>query len=333
VAPSVSVVLPTYNYGRYLRRAIDSVLAQTHRDLEVLVLDNGSTDETSEVLAQIRDPRVRSASNVENIGMFGNFNRCIELAQGDYVKFLCTDDWLEPRCIEDALRVVEQEPDIDVLTTPGWLVDDHGRVYGVKGTGFGRRRRVPRAEAIRAMAEHFNVVGMPSNVFARTDAVRAVGGFDDAFAPAADLHLWLKLLARSDLGYCPVPGASLRVHTTKSHTYGPDPTEAPFLAWRALAEDPGSGIDDETLAAALQASAEQSLYVVGALTATAQHERARTVMSFTRRHVPLGRATARMLTRLPRTLPPHVARAVALRRNRLLVYEPRPRVGAPLTPA
>jgi glycosyltransferase involved in cell wall biosynthesis len=91
---SVSVCIPTFNYGRYIGRAVESVLAQTTRDFELLVVDNASTDETPDVLARFRDPRLRVHRNESNIGLFGNFRRCLELTSGELVKFLAADDWL-----------------------------------------------------------------------------------------------------------------------------------------------------------------------------------------------------------------------------------------------
>ena len=84
----VSVCIPTYNYGRFLGQAIESVLAQTWGDFELVVCDNASTDDTQDVVASFRDERIRSYRNDANIGLFGNFSRCLELARGELTEAL-----------------------------------------------------------------------------------------------------------------------------------------------------------------------------------------------------------------------------------------------------
>src|SRR5688572_5713153 len=101
--PLVSVCIPTYNYAHLIADAIESVLRQTERDLELVVIDDCSTDDTEQVAARYADdPRFRFVRNPCNLGLFGNFNRCFELAEGEFVKVLCADDWLHERSIEDA---------------------------------------------------------------------------------------------------------------------------------------------------------------------------------------------------------------------------------------
>ena len=77
--PAVSVCIPTYNYARFLGSAIESVIAQTFEDFELIVSDNASTDDTQAVIASYDDPRIRAYRNDHNLGLFGNFSRCLEL--------------------------------------------------------------------------------------------------------------------------------------------------------------------------------------------------------------------------------------------------------------
>src|SRR6266550_1769239 len=103
--PAVSVCIPTYNYARFLGSAIDSVIAQTFEDFELIV----SYD----------DARIRAYRNDRNLGLFGNFSRCLELAGTDLVKFVCADDWLDPRYLERAMPVMASHPEVALLTTAG----------------------------------------------------------------------------------------------------------------------------------------------------------------------------------------------------------------------
>src|SRR4051812_21562594 len=100
--PVISICVPAYNAAGYLRQCLDSALAQTFKDWELVLVDNASTDQTVAIATEYarRDDRFRVHQNAQNIGAHANFNRCIDLAQGEWLKFLCADDWLEPECVE-----------------------------------------------------------------------------------------------------------------------------------------------------------------------------------------------------------------------------------------
>lgn len=110
--PTVSICMPVYNTAGYLPQAIESALAQTYPDFEVLIADNASTDGTFEIAMQYarRDARVRVVRNDTNIGPFLNFNNCFDLARGTWLKFLCGDDWLAADCIEHMMAAVRPGP-------------------------------------------------------------------------------------------------------------------------------------------------------------------------------------------------------------------------------
>jgi glycosyltransferase involved in cell wall biosynthesis len=329
MTPRVSVCIPAYNYARFLPAAIDSVLAQQYGDYELIVVDNASEDETPAVLARYGD-RIRAERNERNVGLFGNFARCLELARGELVKFLAADDWLHPAFLGEAVALLDRHPSAAIASGPGFYVDDGGRVYGVGTTGVFAPGLVPGPVALRAQAEHLNVVGMPSNTLLRRAAVDAAGGFDERFAPAADVHLWGKLLARHDLAWLAQPRAYLRIHATKAHDYGLDPSESTFLAWEALGRE--AGIDPALVARAVGAEAERSLLYVVAHLLGGRVEAARRIAAFTSPHVSWPRVLGRFALRLPALARAQAARALATRRGRLVVYAPLARMGPPAAP-
>lgn len=122
----VSVVIPTYNYGRFLREAVDSVLAQGLSDLEVIVVDDGSTDETPEVIAGLGDPRVR-AVRTPNGGISAARNTGLALATGTWLAFLDADDRWAPTKLARQLAMVEREPELDLVFTDFARFDENGR--------------------------------------------------------------------------------------------------------------------------------------------------------------------------------------------------------------
>src|SRR6478736_6105752 len=121
---SVTVCLPTYNAGTYLDESLRSAVEQTHRDIEVLVVDNCSTDGTQEMVTawESQDARIRYVRNSSNLGMVRNFNRCLELADGEYIKFLCADDLLAPACVERMLAAIQARPDAALVASARRLI-------------------------------------------------------------------------------------------------------------------------------------------------------------------------------------------------------------------
>jgi glycosyltransferase involved in cell wall biosynthesis len=108
--PLVSVCIPTYNGQAYLRECLESVLAQTFPDFEILVVDDHSRDDTLAILGEYakRDPRIRIARNPKNLGLVGNWNRCVELAKGEWIKFVFQDDLIAPTCVEKLVSAGEK---------------------------------------------------------------------------------------------------------------------------------------------------------------------------------------------------------------------------------
>lgn len=125
---TVSVGLPVYNGERYLEAAIQSVLAQSWPDLELVICDNGSTDKTEAICREFagQDPRVRYHRNASNIGAAGNFRRTFELASGAYFRWLSADDYMGPTSVEKCLALLEAHGDAALACTRTIFVDESG---------------------------------------------------------------------------------------------------------------------------------------------------------------------------------------------------------------
>ncbi|OLP18794.1 hypothetical protein BST81_08625 [Leptolyngbya sp. 'hensonii'] len=120
VFPKVSIGIPVYNRAHLVRRAIESALAQTYPNLEVIVVDNCSTDGTYAVVQEYmgQDDRVKGLQNEQNLGPVPNWWRCIEQSQGEYFKMLFSDDWLEPDAVEQLLHPLQQNPTLGFTYSP-----------------------------------------------------------------------------------------------------------------------------------------------------------------------------------------------------------------------
>src|SRR4029079_11196325 len=129
----ISVCVPTYNRAASLAEALASAQAQTVRDIEILVVDNASTDGTRDIVADKArgDSRIRYVRQAQNVGITRNFTTCITEARGELVKFLCDDDLLEPQCTEMLARSLAQ-PGVSLAACARRMLGDSAKVLGVR---------------------------------------------------------------------------------------------------------------------------------------------------------------------------------------------------------
>lgn len=122
---TVSVVIPTHNYGRFIREAIDSVLAQTFDDFEIVVVDDGSTDNTLEIVTAIHDPRIKVVRTPHR-GISAARNEGLAHIQGEFIAFLDSDDRWRPDKLERQIRMMQAEPELGAIFTNFVRFDEHG---------------------------------------------------------------------------------------------------------------------------------------------------------------------------------------------------------------
>ena len=209
--PKLTVCLPTYNRAAYLQQALSSILAQTVGDFELIVGDNCSTDATPDVVAALRDPRVRYVRHETNLGHYRNMNRCLELARGAYLCIVHDDDVYAPEFLARESELLDRHPNAGMV---------HCAVYAVDAER--RRRRICRAypdtgvrdgrgEFIRYLGGH-NVCC--STVMFRKSLWEAAGPFH-AELMCADWLLWLQFALRGDVGYVAAPLVEMRQHEVR----------------------------------------------------------------------------------------------------------------------
>jgi len=183
--PTVSVVIPTYNYARYVGDAIDSALAQTVPPLEVVVVDDGSTDDTLAVLAAYGH-RIRVVCQA-NQGLSAARNTGIRAACGEWVAFLDSDDAFHPRKLELQLAVLAERPELQLLATDAFS-DEPLRWPVVP--------EAPRVEPVTVAAIAMRTLFAPSSVLARKSCFDTVGDFDPALRSVEDRDMWVRVCAK-----------------------------------------------------------------------------------------------------------------------------------------
>ena len=211
--PTVSILIPCYNGARHIRPAIDSVLAETAVDLEVIVVDDNSSDDSVAIVSGYRDPRLRLERNPANLGMGGNWNRAMSFAAGTYIKVLPDDDLLMPGALAAQVAVLEADTAQQLALVFGArrIIDTHGKPLATRGLG-GRDRRIPAAQIARSCVRRgTNMIGEPGAVLFRRALSDRVGPFDGSLPFVVDVDYWLRLLAYGDAFYLADPVSAFRV--------------------------------------------------------------------------------------------------------------------------
>ena len=244
-SPLVSICLPVFNGNRYLAQAIDAALAQTYRNIELIIRDDNSTDD-SQVIAQAysqQDARVRYRGNVQRLGLFQNYNECIKAAKGTYIKLYAQDDLLDPQAVEKMVEILESDPKVALVTcSKRWIDEQNTELDRLKM--FKQNEKLPSRWVIMANLICLNNwIGEPSTTLFRAKDVGL--GFDANFYHWGDIDYWFRLLQKGDLCVLTDVLCSFRRHaesTTSSNLHG-----LYFIAdivkmwhlWRSYLEDLG----------------------------------------------------------------------------------------------
>lgn len=210
----VTVAIPTYRRDEYLRKALESVLAQTVTDLEIVVSDNANSPTTRALVQSYRDSRVTYTSLLTNIGIHGNQTRCLHLGSAPYVAVLLDDDTMSPTNLEAKLALLEQHPTAGTAHGAFNYVDRAGEVtaHNVNWTGHSQPARFETGmEFIDRTMALGNRVCVSSALLRRT-AVAGLG-HDERDGGFSDLGLWLRMAVSWDWTFVNEPLTTFRVHS------------------------------------------------------------------------------------------------------------------------
>jgi glycosyltransferase involved in cell wall biosynthesis len=210
VPHTVSVILPVYNGAQYLRESIDSVLAQSHRDFELLVCDDGSSDESWALVNGYRDGRLRPLRNDANRGLFPTLNRLLGASSGALVRVWAQDDRMRPHCLERELRFWEEHPEIGLSYCANTYIDAAGNpLHGAKEDT--TPAVVPPWLAAQISVYWGSMAANISSVMLARRAVEAVGPFA-GLRVAGDFEMWVRVMGAFPVGCIHEPLIELRDH-------------------------------------------------------------------------------------------------------------------------
>ena len=191
----VTVVIPSYNHAKFIGAAIQSVLEQTFQDFEILIRDDGSTDNSIEIIQQFSDPRINVAVNAVNMGGTSNLNKLIEEANGEYIALLNSDDYWLPTKLEKQVNFLENNPEYGAVFTRATVIEEDGSLleninnfyYNI----FDQQNR-SRQDWLNYFYYNGNCLCHPS-VLVRAGVYREIGSYDRLMSSLPDFDMWVRI--------------------------------------------------------------------------------------------------------------------------------------------
>lgn len=184
----ITVLMTVYNGGGYLRQSVQSVLEQTFRDFEFLIINDCSTDDSLATIESFHDERIKIHSNAMNLGQTKSLNVGLKLAKGDYIARIDADDVALPQWLGTQVDKVKERPGCSVASSYAFVIDEHNKIKKVYKPPFEREDIILRS----LIASPINHVGC---IFKKKDILEN-GGYDEEYITAADYSLWGKLLRK-----------------------------------------------------------------------------------------------------------------------------------------
>lgn len=203
--PRVSVVIPTYNRAQFISSAIESVLRQSFDDFELIVVDDGSIDRTSEIVTSTRDPRL-IAIRQDNAGRSNARNRALAMARGELIAFLDSDDLYLPGKLALQVKYMDEHPEAGMIYTSARCIDG-------LGNDLPGRYEAKRSGRIYADIAFFRPVTITlPTVMVRKTILEQVGGFDECMSRFEDTDMWRRVSKVTDIHAIDVDTCKLRTH-------------------------------------------------------------------------------------------------------------------------
>ena len=221
----VSICIPTYNGEKHLRETLDSVLAQTFNNLEVLIVDDNSTDNTMGILREYasKENRIRIVQNEINLGLVNNWNRCVDLAHGDWIKFVFQDDIIAPDCVALLLHSCKGGS-LFAACRRNILFDKNAEsvkkyykeyIRNITIEKIFQGKTVISPEMFRSTCLSYlvaNFIGEPTAVMLHKSIFKKYGSFNPNLIQMCDIEFWIRIGIHEGFVYVPNNLATFRVH-------------------------------------------------------------------------------------------------------------------------
>lgn len=209
----ISVIIPTYNRAHYICEAIDSALAQTYKNIEIIVVDDGSTDNTKDIIHQLYNSKVTYILQ-KNAGPSSARNNGIKHSKGDLIAFLDSDDVWLPEKLEKQVKLIDQSHDIGLVACGIYKIDSDKNIVGnpVINRNYNSKRSF-----LKELMIHNIITGGGSNSLIRRECFERVGLFDENLWIGEDWNLWLRIAKQYEVRFVEEPLIKYRIHGNNLH--------------------------------------------------------------------------------------------------------------------
>jgi glycosyltransferase involved in cell wall biosynthesis len=206
--PKVSICIPAYNASNFIVRTIQSILESSYKDVEIIISDDASQDNTCEIINHFNDPRIKLFQNSKTLGPVRNWNCALQKASGEYLGLLNHDDLFGPFWLTFVVHILEKYSQIGWVTTSFRRVDENERTLSIV-SAFPETREYLPIEVFPVVAR---LDGLGPGFIARRNVLEAVEYFDEHAGPGADNDLFLRLAWRFPMYYSNYPHTAWRSH-------------------------------------------------------------------------------------------------------------------------
>ncbi len=223
ISPKVSVIMSVFNGERYIKQAIKSILNQTYLDFEFIIINDGSTDNTADILKEFKDKRIKIINNKTNLGLTASLNKAISLARGEFIARMDADDISLPYRFEYQVEFLENNPDIALVGSSYYVCDEKDEIKSIVEV-------LTDPDDLKQGLEKQNWFGH-GTVMLRKTALDIVGNYDESYKYAQDYDLWLRIANKFNIANIKEPLYIWR--KTKENISSKKEQEQSFYAQRA----------------------------------------------------------------------------------------------------
>lgn len=233
MTPKVSIVIPSHNAMPYLKDAVASALSQHYENLEVVVVENASTDKSAQWLHTQSDPRLSVVYRAELQSAALNWTQAVHESSGEYVKLLCADDLLDPEIVADQVAVLQAQPTAVMVASKRRVIDSQGavikRTHGLNGL---KQLEAGPAALKRCFLAGSNLLGEPASILFRSTEIKAVMPWHSTWPYVTDIATYAQVLRRGDVATINKVQASFRIATTSWSASLVGQQEDQFARWQ-----------------------------------------------------------------------------------------------------
>lgn len=228
--PLVSVCIPTYNHGKYIRETIISVLNQDFQNIEIVITDDCSTDDTVDVVRSIADERIRLFRHGRNMGPSVAANNNIAHANGEFICLLPSDDLFEPNKISRQLREFDRTPNVGAVFSHMRYIDEDGAPLERDTSDMPRLKGPCREPALRYFFHKGNCLAAPTAMI-RRDVLHRVGLVDPRLLQTQDFELWIRLCLLFDVSMVDEELVAYRIRSRQANMDANTPDKSARIHW------------------------------------------------------------------------------------------------------